>query len=111
MLQRQHHVFRTSADAELATPNAHARTDVVLGIALAEWTEGILVDGIGYPGDRPHLPVVGMTAELEVDAVLLSLFQMVRLMVEEDSELLALLLVRNHGQTSVSLSLPDNLGD
>ena len=111
MLQRQHHIFRTSADAELSAPNAHARTDVVLGIALAERTEGILVDGIGYPGDRPNLPVVGMTAELEVDAVLLSLFQVVRLVVEEDSELLVFLLVRKHGQTSVSLSLTNKLGN
>ena len=34
MFNRQHYILRLSAYAEFASPNSHARTDVVSGIAL-----------------------------------------------------------------------------
>jgi hypothetical protein len=42
-LQVQHEVFRLGADAELGTPDAHARTDIVEGVAFPERAEGVLV--------------------------------------------------------------------
>ena len=49
-------------------------------------TKGTLVYLVLYPRDGPYLAVVGVPAELEVDARLLSLLQVVRLVVEENRE-------------------------
>jgi hypothetical protein len=52
-------------------------------------TEGTFVDMFRNPRNGPYLPVMGVTAELEVDMLLLSLFQMVRLMDKQDAVLRA----------------------
>ena len=52
-----------------------------MGIATLVGTEGTLVDAFGNPGGGPHLTVVRMTAELEVDALTLGLLQVVGLVV------------------------------
>ena len=52
--------------------------------------------------------MVGMSAKLEVDAVLLCLFQVVRLVVEEDGELLVCLLVGKRSQAFAFLRLSDD---
>ena len=79
-------VFRTGADAELAAPDAEARGYVVVRPAAAVAAEGALVDVFRNPRNGPNLSVVGVTAELEVDALLLGLLQVVGLVVEEDGE-------------------------
>ncbi len=78
-------VFRACADAELAAPDAHAAADVIGGVAPFVIAEGALVDALGDPRDGPYLSVMGVSAELEVDVLSLSLFQMVGLMVQEDA--------------------------
>ena len=83
-----HHVFRAGADAELAAPDAHARADVVAGAAPLPRAVGTFIDAVGNPADGPHLPVVGVPRELEVDARLLGLLQAVGLVVEQDGEAL-----------------------
>ena len=47
---------------------------------------GFLENGIGYPGQWPYLPVMCVTAELEVDPGFFRLLQMGRLVVKEYRE-------------------------
>ena len=47
--------------------------------------EGTFVDTVRNPGDGPYLPVVGMTAELEVHLLALRLFQVVGLVVQQNA--------------------------
>ncbi len=77
-------VFGLGADAVFAAPDADAAADVVTGGLSLPWPEGAFVDGIGNPGDGPYLAVVGVSAELEVDAAELCLFEVVWLVVEQD---------------------------
>ena len=44
--------------------------------------KGTLVNAFRNPRDGPHLSVMGMSAELEVNMVLLGLFQMIGLVVQ-----------------------------
>ena len=78
----QHEIFRLRADAELCAPNAEARTDVKVGMSLAQWSESVLIDSVCDPADGPHLSVVGMPGKLEVDAIFLGFFQVIGLVVE-----------------------------
>jgi hypothetical protein len=45
-------------------------------------SESTFVDAFRNPGDGPYLSVMGVSAELEVDVLLFSLFQMEGLMVQ-----------------------------
>ena len=45
-------------------------------------SKGTLVDALRNPRDGPHLSVMGVTAELEINMLLLGLFQVVGLMVQ-----------------------------
>lgn len=78
----QHEIFRLRADAELCAPNAETRTDVIVGMSFAQWSESVLIDSVGDPADGPYLSVVSMSGKLKVNAILLSLFQVIGLMVE-----------------------------
>ena len=76
-------VFRTCADAIFPTPDTQSGTDVVACVAALMRTERTLIHRIGNPGDRPHLPVVGVAAELEVYASLFCQLQVVGLVVQQ----------------------------
>jgi len=78
----QHQVFGAGADADLGSPDAQAGAYVILGVAAAVMPPGFLVHGIRHPGQRPNLAAVRVPAELEIDARLLRLFQMIRLVVQ-----------------------------
>lgn len=84
LLERQHDVLRLCSNAELCTPDADATGNVKSGVALRERTIGALVDGILNPGDGPHLTVMRMAAELEIDTCFRRPLKVIGLMVEEE---------------------------
>ena len=61
-------------------------------------TKGTLVDVIRNPRNGPNLSVMCMSAKLEVDVLAFSLLQMVRLVVKQDAELLAVSPLHQHSQ-------------
>ena len=61
-------------------------------------TKGTLVDVIRNPRNGPDLSVMCMSAKLEVDVLAFSLLQMVRLVVKQDAELLAVSPLHQHSQ-------------
>ena len=77
----RHDILRASAYTELGSPDAHTRTDVITGIASPPRTIGALIKGLRYPGDRPQLAMMGVSAELEIHARALRFLQMVGLVV------------------------------
>ena len=80
-----HNIFRARANAELSAPYSEAAADVILRASFLQGPESILIDGVGYPTNRPHLPIVSMTAKLKIDARLLGFFEVIGLMIEENS--------------------------
>ena len=84
-MERGNNIFRARANAELSTPYSETAADVILRASFLQGPESILINGVGYPADGPHLPVVGMSAKLKIDARLLGFFKMIGLMVEKDS--------------------------
>ncbi len=83
-VKRRDDVFRLGADAELPAPEADAGGDIVAGRAPLVAAPRAFIDAVGNPGDRPYLSAVRMSAELEVDASLLSTVEIIGLMVEDD---------------------------
>ena len=79
-------IFGAGAEADFGAPEAKAGGDVVLGLAAGVAAPGFFVEGVGDPGRGPDLAVVGVAAELEVDAGLFGFFKMVRLVVEQNGE-------------------------
>lgn len=79
-------IFGSGAYAELAAPDAHSRTHVILCAPLAERPEGVFVERVGNPRHGPHLPAMRVSAELEVDSAPLRLLKMIGLVVEQDAE-------------------------
>ena len=79
----QHDVLRPCAYTELASPDAEPGTYVISGSASAIFSECFLVHCVREPVARPDLAVVGMPAELEVRAILLRFFKMVRLVIQD----------------------------
>jgi hypothetical protein len=59
-----------------------------MGVATLMAPPRFLIDSIRNPRNGPYLSAMGMTAKLEVNTRLLCLFQMVGLMVEQDSKAL-----------------------
>ncbi len=53
-------------------------------IASLVTAESLFVDVFGNPTDGPYLSVVGVAAELEIDACSFGLFQVIGLVVEQD---------------------------
>lgn len=86
LLERQHDVLRLCADTELGTPDADAAGNVKSSIALRERTIGAFVDGILNPRDGPHLAVMRMTAELEIDSGFCRPLKVIGLVVEEEEK-------------------------
>ena len=84
LLERQHDVLRLGADTELCPPDADAAGNVKSGVALRERTIGALVDGILNPRDGPHLTVMRMTAELEINTYFRRPLKVIGLMVKEE---------------------------
>ena len=78
-------IFRARANAEFSTPYSEAAADIILCASFLQGPESILINGVGYPADGPHLPVMGMSAKLKIDARLLGFFEVIGLMIEENS--------------------------
>ena len=51
-------------------------------MTFAQWSESVFIDSVGNPADGPRLSVVSMSGKLKVDAIFLSFFQVIGLMVE-----------------------------
>ena len=51
-------------------------------MSFSQRTESVLIDGIRYPTDRPHLSVMGVAGKLEINSIVFCFFQMIGLMVE-----------------------------
>ena len=83
-MNSSHDVFALSANAELTTPEADARGDIVLCVATPVRSPRTLILIIGDPRDGPYLSTMGVTTELEVDASCLGTLQGIRLMIEDN---------------------------
>ena len=106
-------IFGAGAEADFGAPEAQAGGDVVLGLAAGVAAPGFFVEGVGDPGRGPDLAVVGVAAELEVDAGLFGFFKMVRLVVEQNGEscrLRQLCMLRQLRQLLFALRLGDGRG-
>ena len=78
-------IFRVGADAEFTAPDAHAGTHVVIGLAALPLAISALIHPLDDQAQWPNLATMGVTAQLQVNAVLLGFLQMVRLVVQQDS--------------------------
>ena len=87
LADRRHHVLGLRAYSELTSPDPDPRTDIVLGLALGQWAERILIDRIRDPIEWPDLSVVRVTCELKVHTAVLRFFEVVRLMIQLDDVL------------------------
>lgn len=83
--QRDDDILRASTDAELTAPEANTAGNIIVGATSLVRAESALIDMFRDPRNGPNLSVMGMTTELEVNLLTLSLIQMIRLMIEQDA--------------------------
>ncbi len=102
-VERCDDILRLGSDAEFSAPDAEAGGYVVAGLSALVAAPRTLVEGISDPRDGPYLSAVGMAAELEVDAGLLGVFEIVGLVVEQDGVLPPVDFCRESGHTAAAL--------
>ncbi len=78
-----HDVLTAGADAEFSSPDAYAAGNIVLRAAFLQGAKSVFVNQIFNPRQGLHLAIVGVSAKLKVNAVLLRLFQVVGLVVKQ----------------------------
>ena len=82
-------IFCAGTNAVLTAPDAQSAADVVVGGAPLVRTESTFVDVFGNPRDGPHLTMMGVAAELEVDLMTLGLIKMIGLMIERSADFIS----------------------
>ena len=82
----EHEILRTGTDADFRAPDAEPGRDVVAGLPALMAAPGFFKEGIRDPGGGPDLALVRVAAELEIDSGGFRFFQMIRLVIKQDSE-------------------------